>query len=110
MSQNEGTDTAPSTRDRIFDYLVRYKRDHDGNSPSLREIADACHIALSGARYHLTRLEIDNRIRISGKRSRTIEIIGGTWQPPDVGGGGDPAGSEQAAAPNSLPPAVRRAG
>jgi SOS-response transcriptional repressor LexA len=89
MSSNEGIDNPASTRDRIFDFLVRYKQAHDGNSPSLREIADACHIVLSGAHYHLTRLEMDGRIHIEGQRSRTIEIVGGAWQPPDDSPGSD---------------------
>ncbi len=83
MTSTKGLDQAAATRERIFDFLVTYKQAHDGNSPSLREIADACHIVLSGAHYHLSRLELDNRVRLSGPRSRTIEIIGATWQPPE---------------------------
>jgi len=83
MTLNEGQDIAPCTRDRIFAFLVRYKKEHDGNSPSVREIAEGCHIVLSGAHYHLIRLELENRIRISGQRSRTIEIVGANWQPPN---------------------------
>lgn len=83
MTLNEGRDIAPYTRDRIFDFLVRYKKEHDGNSPSMREIAEGCNIVLSGAHYHLIRLELENRIRMSGQRSRTIEIVGANWQPPD---------------------------
>jgi hypothetical protein len=51
MTSNKGLDQAAATRERIFDFLVTYKQTHDGNSPSLREIADACHIVLSGAHY-----------------------------------------------------------
>ncbi len=72
-----------TTRDLVFDFVVRYKREHDGNSPSTREIAEACCITLSAVRYHLTRLEIDNLIHTTGKPRRNIEIVGGTWQPPE---------------------------
>ena len=82
MAFEEETDNIPSTRDQVFDFLVRYKLAHDGNSPSLREIADACNIVLSGAHYHLTRLQLDNRIRLGGK-SRMIEVVGAEWHPPD---------------------------
>lgn len=82
MSYQE-TDQAVATRERVFEFVVAYKKEHDGNSPSLREIADACHIVVSGAYYHLSRLELDNRVRISGPRSRTIEIVGATWSPPE---------------------------
>ncbi len=83
MLSDKGSDQTAATRERIFDFLVVYKQTHDGNSPSLREIADACHIVLSGAHYHLSRLELDNRVRLSGPRCRTIEVVGGTWQPPE---------------------------
>ncbi len=84
MTSNDGTDR-PSVRDQIFDFVVRYKEAHNGNSPSLREIAEACSIVISGVHYHLARLEMENRIRRRGKYSRTIEIVGTAWQPP-----GDP--------------------
>jgi hypothetical protein len=83
MTSNQGLDQAAATRERIFAFIVAYKQAHDGNAPSLREIADACHIVLSGAHYHLNRLELENRVHLSGPRCRTIEIVGGTWQPPE---------------------------
>ena len=82
MLSDKGSDQTAATRERIFDFLVVYKQTHDGNSPSLREIADACHIVLSGAHYHLSRLELDNRVRLSGPRCRTIEVIGGPGSRP----------------------------
>jgi hypothetical protein len=94
MTSNQGLDQAAATRERIFAFLVAYKQTHDGNSPSLREIADACHIVLSGAHYHLSRLELENRVHLSGPRCRTIEIVGGTWQPPE---GAHTEGEEPAA-------------
>lgn len=96
MTTNEGTDR-PSVRDQIYDFLVHYKETHNGNSPSLREIAEACNIVISGVHYHLTRLEIDNRIQRRGKYSRTIEIVGTAWQPPDetaAGSAGEPDGAD----------------
>lgn len=68
--------------DKVFMYLVEYKRTHDGCAPSTREIADACSISsTSVVRYYLKLLVKDGRIRIAGsfKASRTIEIVDGCW-------------------------------
>jgi len=69
-----------STRDRIFKFLVTYKQDHNGNTPSQQEIADACYISTSTVNHHLMKLEIEGRILVQGRR--LIEIIGGTWEIP----------------------------
>jgi FaeA-like protein len=71
-----------TTREQIFAFLVRYKRGHDGNSPTTRDIADACSTSISTASYHLDRLETDNRIRRLGQHHHQIEIVGGVWQFP----------------------------
>lgn len=77
-------DEEGTTRDQVFDFIVLYKKEHDGNSPSLREIANACFLSnQSTVQYHLTRLEIENRIHISGERRRHIEIVGATWNYPN---------------------------
>lgn len=67
-----------STKDRIFAFLVDYKRQYDGNSPVAREIAQACGISISTVNYHLTRLELEDRIRLVGRGQ--IEIVGGVWK------------------------------
>ncbi|NLF76960.1 MAG: hypothetical protein GX573_14775 [Chloroflexi bacterium] len=78
MCQNP-TDGPPTTREQIFRFLVAYKREHDGNSPTTREIAEACCLGVSTVNYHLTRLEIDHRIRVLNQRPRAYEIVGGAW-------------------------------
>ncbi len=65
------------TRDRIFDYIVRYKRAHDGLSPSAKYLAEVCYVATSTVRYHLYRLEGEGRIRLV--KGGGIEVIGGRW-------------------------------
>ncbi len=72
------------TREHVFAFVVQYKREHDGLSPTISEIADACYLHPSTARYHLTRLELEGRIRITGRRG--IEVIGGAWEPPGEDG------------------------
>jgi hypothetical protein len=69
----------PSSRELVYDFLIQYKQQHDGNSPTTREIADGCHLSPGTVNYHLTRLEIDRRIYVAGDRRRNIEIVGGAW-------------------------------
>jgi hypothetical protein len=69
------------TRDQVFEFIVRYKQEHDGLSPSLAEIASECQLSPSTVKYHLLVLERDRRIRVIGRRS--IEIPGGAWKGPD---------------------------
>lgn len=69
------------SREQVFAFIVQYKRDHDGLSPTAREIAEACFMHESTARYHLTQLALEGRIRLLERRG--IEVIGGAWEPPD---------------------------
>lgn len=66
---------------RVFDFIVKHKRAHDGNSPSSREIMDAAHVSsTSMVHFYLDALERDGKIRLEYGRSRRIEIVGGEWQ------------------------------
>jgi len=71
-------DDGSETRERVFDYIVRFKQKHDGLSPYAKEIADACTLSVSSVKYHLLRLESEQRIRLSGRRG--IEVMGGSWR------------------------------
>jgi SOS-response transcriptional repressor LexA len=67
----------------IYDYILSYKIQHDGNSPTMREIGSACYVTPSGVLYHLERLEDEGYIMLKGEhRSRAIYVVGGTWMPP----------------------------
>ena len=83
MTHETQNEHPPSMRDEVYNFLVRYKQAHNGNSPTLREIAAACHIAVSSVSHHLTHLRLEGRIVFHGK-SRMIELPGSTWQPPDA--------------------------
>lgn len=88
-SSNSQTDDV-STREDVFQFLVNYKRTHDGNTPTTREIAEACCLSsTSSVRYHLLKLELDDRIRTYGDRQRRIEIVGATWDFADGQAGRD---------------------
>ncbi len=64
-------------RDRVFTTIVEYKRQHNGLSPSLKEIAAALQLSVSTVRYHLLMLDKEGRIRITGRWG--IEVPGGNW-------------------------------
>jgi DNA-binding transcriptional ArsR family regulator len=82
MKDKPSIDEIPCTRELIFNYLVQYKEEHDGNSPTNRQIAEACHVSPSTVSHHLARLERANRIRLSEDEYRNIEIVGGQWTRP----------------------------
>ena len=74
---NEGISTQ-----RVLEFVIEYKKAHDGNSPSMREICAATFLAsTSVANYHLTQLIKMGRIRTFAldKQSRSIEVVGGKW-------------------------------
>jgi SOS-response transcriptional repressor LexA len=79
MKDSQSTGDTATTRELVYDFLVQYKREHDGNTPTTREIAEGCCLSVSTVKYHLTRLEVENRIYITGDRRRNIEIMGGNW-------------------------------
>ena len=66
-------------REAVFQFVIEYKRLHDGNPPSTPEIAQACAISPATAYYHLTKLDAEQRIRIGGERRCMIEVVGGQW-------------------------------
>ena len=88
MSYGKQSGVGNSTRERIYAFLVAYKREHDGNTPTKREIAEGCCVSTSSVNYHLIRLEIANRIHVSGQGRSNIEVVGGAW---DLAGSHDPA-------------------
>lgn len=69
----------------VFGYIVSHKIDHDGNSPTIREICAACGISSTSAvDYNLQKLERAKLIRLTiiAHRARGIEVVGGKWLPP----------------------------
>ena len=68
----------------IYEWIVEYKRTHDGNSPVYREIMHAFEIpTTSYMRWALVQLERRGLIRFRGRISRGVEIVGGRWVPPE---------------------------
>lgn len=68
--------------EKIFQWIVTYKTNHDGNSPSVVELMDGCAISSrSVALYQLRRLDKAGYVRLTKKRrSRSICVVGGQWR------------------------------
>ena len=70
--------------DMLYRYICRYKRLHDGLSPTIREIGDACGISsTSVVNYNLQKLAKAGLIkRYGGGKTRGIVVVGGEWKGP----------------------------
>ena len=73
---------------RVLKYIIEHKIAHDGNSPTLRQIGNACDISsTSVVNYTLNKLVKAKLIRIDRSfTSRYIEVVGGKWLPSGVEG------------------------
>jgi SOS-response transcriptional repressor LexA len=72
----------------VLRMIVAFKRAHDGNSPTYREIMRACELrSTSAVAYHLDALEDQGLIRRPNRQgnTRVIEVPGGRWTPPERG-------------------------
>jgi SOS-response transcriptional repressor LexA len=68
----------------VFNWIVEFKRNHDGLSPTVREIQRGMkYRTTSAVHYHLVELEKRGMIQIyrnlDGASSRGIIIPGGQW-------------------------------
>ncbi len=69
--------------DSIYRWIVAYKIAHNGNSPLLAEIKDACDISSKSVVWlALRQLEQMGLIQIHARTARNLEIVGGRWVPP----------------------------
>ena len=72
--------------DRMFDFIVGFKRAHDGLSPTLREIGDGCGIpSVATVRNVLMGLVSRRLIVMEGGIARGIRVRGGRWVAPGEG-------------------------
>lgn len=71
---------------KVYEYIEKYKKAHDGNSPTIREIGAACGMhSTSHVKKMLEKLASLGYIRLpeEGKRAAArIEVIGGYWIAP----------------------------
>lgn len=82
----ENLPIAPLTpkQQRVYDFIVSYKADHDGCAPTTREIVAALGLSTtSSVAFHLDALERRGLIRREGfGKSRLLVVVGGKWNPP----------------------------
>lgn len=71
-------------KQKVYDFIVAFKQDHDGVSPSVLEIGGACGItSTSTTRFVLNGLERLGLIECEyAGKSRMIKVVGGRWIPP----------------------------
>jgi len=70
---------------QVYDYLIAFKTANEGNSPTIREIGDACGVSSTSAvRYYLDGLVEAGLIKRNkkGHRNLCISIPGSRWFPP----------------------------
>lgn len=69
---------------RVWDFILSYKRRHDGCAPTLRDIMQGTGIkTTSHASFCLDALAHNNLITRQGKgNSRVIQVVGGCWLAP----------------------------
>lgn len=65
----------------IFQFVMQYKKEHDGNSPSMREIVEGCgfdnvSVVYNGVKRLVQRGKFKDPVY---RRSRGIEVVGGRW-------------------------------
>jgi hypothetical protein len=66
-------------KEKLFGFIVNFKKEHDGNSPSFRTISTELGISLSYIRDLLNILISEHRIKYGTTRTKEIEIVGGRW-------------------------------
>jgi SOS-response transcriptional repressor LexA len=66
----------------VYRYIISYKIEHDGNSPSVRLIAKDCHISSTSlVAHYLDKLISKGMIEISNDtESHKIMVKGGSWR------------------------------
>jgi SOS-response transcriptional repressor LexA len=76
------TKSAAEREEIVLDYIIYFKRENDGTSPTVREIQHALKISSTSlVNYYLRNLKLAGRIRFCGNGSaRGIMVVGGCWQ------------------------------
>lgn len=67
--------------DIIYEFILTFKKSHDGNSPTIREIKEYCDISTTSlVEYYIEQLVEEGRIILSEEMgSRRIMVPGGEW-------------------------------
>jgi len=72
-------------KQQIFDFIVKFKEEHDGNSPTIRQIGDAVGLrstsTVSRQLYFMEQIGMIERDATQGA-ARLIKVVGGVWIAP----------------------------
>ena len=64
----------------VLEFIIAYKSEHDGVSPSFREIGEACGmVSTSTVAYYLASLRADGILDFQDGVPRSIEVMSGRW-------------------------------
>jgi hypothetical protein len=66
--------------DDIYNYICVYADDHDGPTPSIREVSKNFGMCYSAAYHHIMKLIIDDRLM---QRDGKLVVVGSDWLSPD---------------------------
>ncbi len=68
----------------VYAFIIAYKSAHDGNSPTFRQIGDACGItSTSVVTFYLVFLEEQGLVKVERSwQTRSITVVGASWTPP----------------------------
>ena len=69
-------DSPPNTLEAVYSFICTYLVDHNGYSPSLREIAKGCFISVSNVLRYVDKLEGQGRIAREPGMARSIRLVG----------------------------------
>jgi len=61
-----------TTREKILECIISYKRENAGLAPSYQDIADRVFVSKSSVPYHLWKLEAQGLIKANGRRNITV--------------------------------------
>lgn len=68
------------SNESIYNFIIEYKKNNDGNSPSLRDICNALGInSTSLVQNRLFELEEEGKIVCNATIPRFINVVGGKW-------------------------------
>lgn len=69
---------------RLYDFIVEYKRKNDGNSPTYRDVINSVDGLTSSSMvmFYMRKLEIFGLIRWTDPEgtARRVQVVGGHWQ------------------------------
>jgi len=69
------------TESETFKFIIRFKKENDGISPTLREIVDNTIVkSTSHANEIVRNLESMGLVKIRPWKSRGIVVVGGSWR------------------------------